>query len=344
MRRLPTLAAGAFAACILSAPGHAATPEEFFSGTTVRIIIGFSTGGTYGQYSQLAARHIRKHLPGNPTVIVQSMQGGGGVAALNYVANVAPKDGSVVITAPINVVQDGLMNPNAQYDPARWQWIGRMMELVQMGVVWDKAGVRTLDDAKTTAVSAGGIGATNPTTMNWRILNRMAGTKFNLVSGYKGLPDATLAWQRGEIDAVMMNWETAVQRFAPQIEAGEVRPLFSFTSGPSAEMKDLPALGEMGRDAVEQAFLQIYTVGPRIGRSLAVYEGVPADRLAAWRAAFDAMLKDPEFLAEIEKGKMRFDPLSGMEVADFVDKAARHDPETLNRVKELYESLARGDN
>lgn len=326
-------------------PSLAQTPEEFFRGKTVRIIIGFSTAGTYGQYSLLASRHLRKHMVGNPTVIVQSMPGAGGVTALNNVANILPRDGTVLIMPPINVVQDGLLNPKAQFDAAKFHWLGRMMELVQVGVASETSGVKTLADGKTRVFNAAGVGVTNPTSLNWHIINRLLGAKFNVIGGYKGLPDAQLAWERGEADVVMMNWETAVQRHAAPIAAGKIRLLFTYTQNPIRDVSDLPAakgvppIGSFGKDDIENGLLRIFTSGPGIGRSLALYDGVPADRIAAWRKAFDAMLKDDEFLGEMKKGQMRFDPMSGEELTQFVNAAARMPRTTLEGVKKLYEDI-----
>lgn len=337
------LALGLSAATL--APAMAQSPAEFFSNKTVRIFIGFETAGTYGQYALLASRHLRKHMAGNPAIIVQSMPGAGGVAAVNYVAKVAPRDGTTLIVPPINLVQDGLLNPKVDYDPSKFDWIGRMMELVQLGVASEKSGLTRLEDARARSYNAAGVGVTNPTSLNWHIINRLLGTKYNVIGGYRGLPDAQLAWVRGEADVVMMNWETAVQQYAGQIAAGQVRVLFSYTHGPLKNVQALPAaagvpaVGSLGRNDVENALLRIFTSGPGIGRSLALYEGAPADRVAAWRRAFDAMVADPEFLAEITKANMRLDPLNGEEIAAFVNASAKLSGETLEGVKKLYHEI-----
>lgn len=326
-------------------PAMAQTPEEFFRGKTVRIIIGFSTAGTYGQYSLLASRHLRKHMAGNPTVIVQAMPGAGGLTALNTVANVLPRDGTVLIMPPINVVQDGLLNPKAQFDAGKFHWLGRMMELVQVGVASEASGVKTLNDGKTRVFNAAGVGVTNPTSLNWHIVNRLLGTKYNVIGGYKGLPDAQLAWERGEADVVMMNWETAVQRHSAPIAAGKIKLLFTYTQNPLKDVSDLPAakgvppIGSFGKNDVENGLLRVFTSGPGIGRSLALYDGAPADRIAAWRKAFAAMLKDEEFLGELKKGQMRFDPMSDEELTQFVNAAALMPRATLEGVKKIYEEI-----
>ena len=349
IRRTAITAVLSASAMFGAASALAQTPEQFFQGKTVRILIGFSTAGTYGQYAMLAARHIGKHMPGRPTVIVQAMPGAGGVVALNYVANVAAKGGTSLIMPPINTVQDGLLNPKVSFDPAKFHWLGRMMELVQVGVASEKSGITKLEDGRSGKFSAAGVGVSNPTSLNWHIINRLLGTKFNVIGGYKGLPDSQLAWTRGEADVVMMNWETAVQRYAEPIAQGKVRVLFTYTQHPLKDFSDLPAakgvraIGSLGNNEIENALLRIFTSGPGIGRSLALYEGAPADRVLAWRKAFAAMLIDPEFLGEIKKAQMRFDPLSGEEMTTFVNAAARIDKATLEGVKKLYGEITGGN-
>ena len=323
-------------------PARAQAPAEFFAGKTLRIIIPFDIAGTYGQYAQLAAHHLRAHLPGNPAVVVQVMQGAGGIIALNHVYNVAPKDGTVALMPVINMVQDAILNPQAKYDAAGFEWLGRMMELVQLAVASEKSGISSLSDAQRRAVSAGGSGTTNPTAMSWHILNIMAGTKFNVVSGYKGLPDSQLAWERGEIDAVMLNWEHVVERFMEPIKAGRIKVLYAYAGRTLPEIAGYPLIGNFGRTPVETAFLRIYTVGAELGRTFALAKGVPADRVAAWRTAFERMLADKELRAEMDKRRMRFDPLSGPDVQKIVARAIDYPPEMLPGIKAIFEQVTAG--
>lgn len=320
-------------------PAVAQSPAEYFAGKTLRILIPFDVAGTYGQYALLAALHLRAHLPGNPNVIVQSMQGAGGIVALNHLANIAPKDGTVAIVPAINMVQDALLNPQAKYDVAGFEWLGRMMELVQLAVATETSGIASLADAKLRTVSAGGSGTTNPTVMSWHVLNLMAGTKFNVVSGYKGLPDSQLAWERGEIDAVMMNWETVVERFMEPIKAGRIKVLFAYAGRSLPEIQGYPVMGDFGRTPVEKAFLRIYTVGAELGRSFALAKGVPADRVEAWRTAFERMLASKDLHAEMERRRMRFDPLTGTEVEKLVNTATQHSPETLKGIRAIFDQV-----
>ena len=340
-RTLRLLAAALALFTCIESRAHAQTPAEFFAGKTLRILVPFDIAGTYGQYAQLAALHLRAHLPGNPTVIVQVMQGAGGIVALNHVANIAPKDGTVAIVPAINMVQDAVLNPQAKYDPLAFEWLGRMMELVQLGVASEKSGIMSLDDVKARGASAGGSGTTNPTVMSWRVLNLMAATKFSVVSGYKGLPDSQLAWERGEIDSVMLNWEHVVDRFWEPYKAGRIKVLFAYAGRELPELKGHRLIGSFGRTPVETAFLAIYTIGAELGRSFALAKGVPADRVEAWRAAFAKMLTDKELRAEMDKRKMRFDPLTGQEVQALVARAMSFPPEMKEGIKQIFEQVQR---
>src|SRR5687768_4492890 len=173
-------------ATAVSVAGAAHGSDDFYAGKTVRIIIGTTTAGEYGLYAQLMAQHIGRHIPGKPTVIVQSMLGSGGLVALNHLGKIAPQDGTVLSLPHINIVQDGLLNPKAQFDPAKFQWIGRASSALQVGIASSQSKVRSLDDAKTREIVAGASGVNNPTCLKPRILNALAGTRFKMVTGYKG--------------------------------------------------------------------------------------------------------------------------------------------------------------
>ena len=158
----------------------AARADDFYAGKTVRLIIGTTTAGDYGLYAQMMAQHIGRHIPGKPTVIVQSMLGSGGLVALNHIGKIAPQDGTVLCLPHINIVQDGLLNPKAQFDPGRFQWIGRASSALQVGAATPQSKVRSLEDAKRRDVVAGASGVNNPTGLNPRILNRLAATKLRI--------------------------------------------------------------------------------------------------------------------------------------------------------------------
>jgi tripartite-type tricarboxylate transporter receptor subunit TctC len=313
--------------------------DDFYAGKTVRIIIGTTTAGEYGAYAQLMAQHIGRFVPGRPTVIVQTMLGGAGLVALNHLAKVAPQDGTVLSLPHANIVQDGLLNPRVQYDPAQFQWIGRMASVRQVGVASHQSKARTLEDAKQRELIAGASGVTNPTGLNPRLLNAMAGTRFKIVSGYKGTAEARIAWERGEVDVVTTSWDGIVDRYSDQLRAGLIHPLYIFGMTRPPELAGIPSITEFGRDDTEKAFLQIYTIGAEIGRAFAFPPGVPEHRVTLWRTAFMRMLDDPDFRQSLAKGNIRVDPLAGVTLAASVAKVVGLPKETISRAGTFYERL-----
>jgi tripartite-type tricarboxylate transporter receptor subunit TctC len=325
-------------AAVLSGAGVALAQDDFYAGKTVRLIIGTTTAGDYGAYAQLMAQHIGKHVPGKPMVIVQSMLGSGGLVALNHLAKVAAQDGTVLSLPHINIVQDGLLNPRVQFDPARFQWIGRASGALQVGVASQQSKVRTLEDAKRREIVAGASGVSNPTGLNPRILNTLAGTRFKLVTGYKGTGETKLAWERGEIDVMTVGWDYIAERYGADIKAGVVHPLYVYGKRPP-ELPGIPSLSDFGRSDAEKAFLQIYSIGTEIGRALAFPPGVPAERVALWRTAFMQMLDDPAFRQAMAKGHLRFEPLHGAELAARVAAVTSLPKDTIARAAAFYERL-----
>jgi tripartite-type tricarboxylate transporter receptor subunit TctC len=333
---LLALASAVPAFCSVAAAQPAA---DFFAGKTVKIVIGTTVGGEYALYAQLIARHIGKFVPGNPTVIVQTMPGGGGMLALNHLANAAAQDGTVLSLPHVNVVQDGLLNSQVRFDPRKFQWIGRIASLRQVGIASSKSQARSLADAKTRELVAGGSGVNNPTALNARILNTLAGTKFKIVTGYKGTSEVAIAWERGEVDVLTVSWDIIVDRYGDQLKAGRISPLFVYAMKRPPELANVPSMLEFGRDETEQAFLQIYSIGTEIGRSLVAPPGVPKERIAILRQAFAKMLSDPEFIQAVAQGGIRFDPLDGESLASSVAKVTDLPATTVVRARAFYQRL-----
>ena len=343
MARRAVLAAACGAAMVCGPAALAQSPGDFYAGKTVRIVIGTAVGGEYGLYAQLIAQHIGRFVPGSPTVIVQSMPGAAGVTAMRYMANAAPRDGTALIVPQVSIAQVGLLDPNAQFDPGKFQWIGRMTTQVQAGIVSSKSGARSLADAKTRELTAGGVGTSNPTTLNPRILNALAGTKFKIVTGYKGTAAVMIAWERGEVDVLTTSWDMISARYDDKLKSGQAIPLYVYALKRPAELPNVPLMTDFGRTETERAFLQIYGIGAEIGRSLAAPPGMPKERLDIWRVALMKMFDDPQFKAAVRKGNIRLDPLNGASMAESITKVMTLSPETVATARKFYEGLLAGD-
>ena len=336
-RALFFLGSAAVVFCVETAGAQA--PVDFYAGKTVRIVIGAAVGGEYGLYAQLIAQHIGKHVPGKPTVIVQSIPGAGGVIALRYAANAAPRDGTVILVPHVNIFQDGLLNCNAQFNPAAFQWVGRLTSQLQVGVISARSKVWSLADAKSKELIAGGTAANNPSALNARILNALAGTRFKIVTGYKGTHEAAIAWERGEVDVLTTSWHLITSRYGDKLKSGDAIPLYANATRRPPELAAVPLMTDFGQTEGDKAFLQIYAVGAEIGRSLAAPFGVPKDRMDIWRVAFLTMLDDTEFKAAISKGSIPTDPLAGEALASIVSNVSALPASTIASAGEFYDRM-----
>ena len=326
-------------ASAVSSRAHADDVADFYKGKTVRVIIGTGVGGTYGVYGQLVARHFGRFVPGHPTVVMQSMQGAGGFTALNWLGTAAPRDGTVVTIGHINIVHEGLFNSEAKFDPRGFLWLGRFTSFASVGVAAKKSGIRSLADAKAREVAAGAPGMQSVPAQAPTILNKIAGTKFKVVAGYRSTGESFLALERGEVDVAATSMDALRSLHWPKLESGELTPIFVQGVRRLKEFPNAPTLGEFGNNEVEKAFLGVFNVTAEVGRSLATPPGVPADRLAALRAAYQAMVADPAFLADIKKLGIELDLLPGAELQEVIGASMKMSPATQEQARKFYEDL-----
>jgi tripartite-type tricarboxylate transporter receptor subunit TctC len=325
-------------------PGQAETVAEFYKGKTVRIIIGTGIGGSYGVYGTLVSRHLGRFLPGAPAIIVQPMPGAGGLIALNYLGNQAPRDGTVMSVIHVTVVQEGLFNPKAKFDPGKFQWVGRLASLAVVGVVSQKSGIKTLADAKTREVVAGAPGLNNVPGQSPFVLNKIAGTKFKVISGYTGTGQTFIALERGEVEMAATSMDSLRALHWDKIKRGELIPIFVQAGRRLKEFPNVPILLELGRSEVEKAFLSVFTITAEVGRSLATPPGVPKDRLDALRRAFDQMRTDPSFQSEVAKLKVETDLLGGAEMQRLVAASLTMSREMRDKARMFYNELFKATN
>jgi tripartite-type tricarboxylate transporter receptor subunit TctC len=329
------------ATAVLACISQAAAQSEagFYAGKTIRIVIGAGVGGEYGLYSQLVAQHIGRFIPGNPALVVQSMPGAGGMNAVAHVANVAEQDGTVLLIPPPHVVQEGLLNPKARFDPRTLQWIGRLREQMQVAVASGGSKANSLADARARELTVGATAANNPTGLNARLLNELAGTRFKIVTGYKSSHDISIAWERGEVDVLTTGWDNIVRRYSNELQAGLIRPLYLYAMSAPPSLSRVPLITEFGRTADERAFLQIYTVGTEIGRSVVAPGNVPAARVQLVRSAFQQMLDSSEFKAATTKANITIERLDGEKLQAVVDGVMALTPDTIGGARQFYNKL-----
>ena len=338
-RRFAGLVAGVLAATMASATARAQSVADFYKGKDIRVLIGAGVGGTYGLYAMLAARHMRKHIPGEPTMTLQTMPGAGGITGMNHSYNVAPKDGTLVHLVHAEVLFETLLSPGVKFNAKDYHFIGRFADADFAGLVSKRSGVKSLDDARKRDVSFGATGRRSVTALGPLMFNRTAGTKFKVIAGYKGTSDIDIAMERGEVDGVALSWASVTSVHGQKYANGDIVPIFAVADGRIKAIPNVPAITEFGRNDNEKTFLGIYTSSGTIGRALVFPPGVPADRVAALRAAYEKTIKDPEFLAEVKSRKILFDPMPGPALQAYVDKYMKTPAPKVEAARKIYSEL-----
>ncbi|MGE0628631.1 MAG: Bug family tripartite tricarboxylate transporter substrate binding protein [Hyphomicrobiaceae bacterium] len=337
MRRAQISWPVAGAVLLLGAISAVAQPaEKFFAGRTITLIVGFGPGGTYDYYARLVARHLGRHIPGNPTVVVQSMPGAGSLTAANYLYNVAPKDGTAMGTLSQTLaIEQAVKNPGARYDVAKFNWIGRATSVTQVQLTMANSKIKTIEDAKTYETPVSHTGAGSPTLGYPKLLNGIVGTKFKFVGPYKGSTNGLLAMERGEVESASTSYTTVLQKRPQWIFKKEANFLVQYALKRIPELPNIPTFVELGKTAGDKQLMTLYVSGEEVGRSFLAPPGIPADRVAVLRKAFMAMIGDAETKAEAAKAKAELTPMSGRELQDFITQTMKVPPAVVQRMQGL---------
>ena len=306
----------AAAAPLLAPVSAAADPvSDFYKNRTVTLAIGAGPVGGYAVYARLAIDHMARHVPGTPKFVFQSMPGGGGLKAANFAYNAAAKDGAFLLMIVQTIAVDQAMKGKSiRYDARKYNYIGRMTDNTALAVGWQPAGVTSVDVLRKREVVTGGTGPSSPTNIIPNLLNRYAGTKYKLISGYKGLGRIKLAMESGEVEAMVGSWISFKTSFAPLVRDNKVKILVQLAPKRHRELPDVPTAAEITTSDEGRAVANFLAASADIGRALATPPGVPMARVAALQTAFAATMKDPVFLAEIKKRNLDLNPATAAEL------------------------------
>jgi tripartite-type tricarboxylate transporter receptor subunit TctC len=333
--QLGGIALGILAFAGVSAPGavtYAQIIDQGFAGKTVTILVGYGPGGGYDLYGRVLARHLPRYLPGIPNVIVSNMPGAASVRAANYLFNVAPRDGSVLGIAAQSIAEEQLLGTTGvSFDVARFNWIGRIASNVEVSYVWHTSKVTSIWDLMSQEATFAGTGPSSQ--IYPRLLNSIAGMKWKVVVGYNTTADGHLALERGEVDGATSSLNTLKTTQADWLSRGLVRVLVQYARERSPDLAEVPAVVEFGHSAEDTEVLRFYANSGEVGRSVMAPPGVPSARLAMLRAAFDATMKDAEFLAEIKKTNLELRPIDGATLQALVESASHVSAGVLARAK-----------
>lgn len=312
-RGVPVVAALAFGFA-LAAPAAANPVEEFYRGKTVSVVIGYSVGGGYDAYARLVARHMGKHLPGRPNLVPQNMPGAGSLRAAQYLYSVAPKDGTVFGVVGRGIPMEPLFG-RADFDSTKFTWLGSVTDEISVCAAWHSSPVKRWDELMTRELVVGGNGSGSDPDVFALLLKNVFGAKIRLVTGYPGSNDIGLAMERGEVSGRCgWSWGSLKSRNGDWLKDKKINLLVQFALEKHPELPDVPLIMDYAKTEQQRQILKLIMARQITGRPFFGPPGIPDDRKQALRAAFDATMKDAEFLAEAEKAKMEVDPVSGAKV------------------------------
>jgi tripartite-type tricarboxylate transporter receptor subunit TctC len=319
--------------------GAAAAADDFYEGKVVTIVVGFSPGGTYDQIARFYARQLPRFLPGKPTVVVQNMPGAGSMVAASHLFNNAARDGTVLGIVTGGTVWEAILgNPQVRYDPRQFNWIVGMSRDDITCLVWHTSQIKTIEDVISHEVVVGATGPGSRTMSFPKALNDLVGTKFKIVSGYPGGNEITLALEKGEVEGYC-GWALgSLKQRAPDWYAdGKVRFLVQFATKRDDNLQQVPLATELPKTQAGVRVMEFLTSDATLAWTLLAPPGLPPERVALLRAAFDAMLKDPAALADAKQENLEVDPVSGTELQALVERLSETPRDTVDAIRKFNE-------
>ena len=331
---LPLLAA-------LSPAANAQGVADFYRGKQVNLIVSASTGGGYDTYGRTVARHLGEHIPGKPTVVPQNMPAAGGLGAANHTFNVAAKDGTGITLFQNTVpLEPFFENKQAQFDAARFGWLGTPTTEVALYLIWHTSKIRTLKDAQAQEFVAGAAGAASTPAFYGRVFNQIFNFKARFITGYPGQNEILHALEGGEVEAMASPFWSSLKTSRPTwYKEGKIRFLFQYGgTDPHAELKDVPLALNLLQTEADKTLLVVASAPLGLGRPFGAPPGIPADRLAALRTALMATFKDPAFITDCAKQRLECDiPTSGEELGTLVSRAYSAPADVRQRLIGMYQ-------
>lgn len=299
--------------------GHAQAQDsiaDFYRGKQVKIVVGFAAGGNSGLYGDVLGRHMGKHLPGNPTFIPQYMPGAGGLIAANNIASRAARDGTeIAITSRTAAFEPLYGNKQANFDARALNWIGSANVENSVCIARADQNIKTFADVQRSELVIGGSGADAVDMIFPRLANKLMGAKFKIVGGYNTSNDILLAMERREVHGFCgIGWGFLKMRHKPMLDEKRVNILFQIAAERARDLKDVPRVSDLSRNDEDKKILDFLTAPQAMGRPFLAPPDVPKERVNALRRAFEATLKDPEFIADAERTGLEIQFVSGADV------------------------------
>src|SRR5262244_962687 len=337
MRRL-LLAIGALT--VLATPAAAQSVAEFYKGKTIRLVVGIDVGSGYDVNARLLARHIVNHIPGKPMIVVQNQPGAGSATMTSQLYTQGPFDGTVIGAAFAGMPTLPLLAPGSgiRFDLAKLLWLGNTNRETHVTYVWHTSPVQSLAEVKTKELIMGAQAPGSSQVDFPLVANALFGTKFKVIAGYQSTAKINLALESGEVHGTVAAWTSIKTLSAQWLADKKIKLLAQWALRTNPDLSSVPSMLDLAKTDSDQAALRLVMARLDIGRPFFLPPGVPGERLAALRQAFDATMKDPAYLEEAKKLSIDVDPLTGAELAALVEQIAKTPAETVARVRAALES------
>jgi tripartite-type tricarboxylate transporter receptor subunit TctC len=326
-------AVATLATTLVASPALAQTVADFYKGRTIAIVMGTGPGGSYDLYGRTIAEHLGRHIPGQPTIIVEHMPGAGGVIAGNFIFNQGPQDGSkILLSHALPLVEKLEPSQGVRFESTKFRWLGTYDSIAQVMALWHASPAHSLDDLKSKDIVIGSFNKTHLTYQWAMLLKDVLGFNYKVITGYPSGNDLNLAMERGEIHGWVAAWANLLGTKPDWLREKKVSLLTQFTLERRADLASVPTLLELAppdkKDVVE-----FISAGTPFARGLAVGPGVPAERVEALNKAFDALMQDEAFLADARKRKLDIDPRNAVQTRVMLEKIVGASPALVARVK-----------
>ena len=321
----------AFALCVFTAsPFKAKAQDNFFAGKVINLTVGISAGGGYDQYARLLARHYTRHIPGNPTIVVRNMPGAGSLNAVLYTGEVAPPDGLTVTAFNSGLVNDTINEGDkAKIKFSQFAWIGSMARDLRVCFAMKESGIRSLEDLKRQRVVFGGSGVGSSSANNVAMIRNLFGLDIKIISAYRGNSEMYLAAERGEISGSCASWSSLPEHW---LKDSKINLLTRLSATTAPDLPDtVKFLGDLAPSDEARGIMDFLLASGEVGRPLIVSKKTPAERIKTLQKAFDATMRDPEFLADAKKQNLPISPVGGIEAEQLVAKMIAASPAIIEK-------------
>jgi tripartite-type tricarboxylate transporter receptor subunit TctC len=329
------VAVGVVTLLLAALPAQAQSVADFYRGKTIQMLIGYTAGGGYDLNARVLARHMGKHIPGNPNIVAQNMAGAGSLRLANFLYNVAPKDGTAIGMVGRGMAMEPLIGGSAtQYDARRYAWIGSVSDQVSLCATWHTSKAKSWDDMLKTDFTVGGEGSGSDPDMFATMIRSIFGVKIRLVSGYPGGNEINLAMERGEVDGRCgWSWSSIKITKPDWLKNKRINLALQMALHKNSELADVPLIMDLARNDRERQILKLVLSRQEMGWPFTAPPGLPKERADALRAAFDATMKDPEYLAEAAQRRLDVNPMSGAAIDKLIAELYATPPEVIAATK-----------